>query len=482
MNVLRLLPALLATLAGLHANAYAQQGPAIKRLTVQTRAGVADLRCDPRPQVAARPPAMAPVDPMEIPSGELVEEMAPEQPAAALEQQRATLPPGAPGRMAIWGDSHLAANFFTETLSKLMNIPADAPLHALIPATMGKAGVRLPLRQWCVSPQWKTELGYLGGEAAGAPGPGLVNMVSEQSGATLAWDVRKAGQPGEKNAGQQRVRILYQQTATPIVVGIGIDGDAEQAVTLDGAAGSAMLELAAGRADQAISQVRLRLIEGRLRFHGLELMPAPASPIVMDVFGYPGATVASWKNADLAYLSSWFGQRDYQLVMLEFGTNEGNVKPFDGAAYRRLVSDSVRNMRTVFPQAACMLIAPGDRGVLVPRSANLHTKKAKGARQVARTRARAASVDLYQYARIHAEIGRIQAAVALDAGCGVWSMQTAMGGPGSAYQWARQSPPLMAKDLIHFTVAGYQALAQKFVKDMGWRGVTDAEAVRPPPR
>ena len=91
-------------------------------------------------------------------------------------------------------------------------------------------------------------------------------------------------------------------------------------------------------------------------------------------------------------------------------------------------------------------------------------------------RARAAAqIDLLQYSRIHADINRVQAEVAQAAGCSAWSMQDAMGGQGKAYEWARQSPALMAKDLIHFTVPGYQRLAQEFFKDMGWAPLPAAE-------
>jgi len=76
--------------------------------------------------------------------------------------------------------------------------------------------------------------------------------------------------------------------------------------------------------------------------------------------------------------------------------------------------------------------------------------------------------NLLQYTRIHEEIGQIQTAVAQQQGCAVWSMLQAMGGQGGAYRWARQSPPLMARDLIHFTVPGYQQLANQFAHDMGW--------------
>ena len=79
-----------------------------------------------------------------------------------------------------------------------------------------------------------------------------------------------------------------------------------------------------------------------------------------------------------------------------------------------------------------------------------------------------AARNLLQYTRIHEEIGQIQSAVAQQYGCSVWSMLQAMGGQGGAYRWARQTPPLMARDLIHFTVPGYQQLAQQFAQDMGW--------------
>ncbi|QNB00857.1 GDSL-type esterase/lipase family protein [Massilia sp. Se16.2.3] len=467
-------------------DANAREAPAVMQLAVRAGANVQPLACEKKPALV-RPAAEPNPDPLEIPSEDMLDELpAPplDVPTAAnspLSSLRA-LPSNEGFRIAIWGDSHLAANFFTEELAKLLKIPGDALPNLLIPANMGKAGVRLPLRQSCVSPQWKYEPVYVSGEGTTAPGPGLVNMVSDQAGATLAWDVRKDAQ----SPGYERVRVLYQQTEAPMLVAVSVDGGAEQEVTLQQKAGPAVLELAA---DAPLAQVRLRLVDGRLRFHGLELASAQSKPYVLDVFGYPGATAASWRSANQDYLRAWFAQRQYQLVMLEFGTNEGNVKPFDLAAYRKMLTESVRNMKATFPTAACVLIGPGDRGVLVPRSLNVRRKGAgadrkagkKAGKKAARIAAakgaksgrKRAAVDLFQYSTIHAAINRVQAEVAQDAGCLAWSMQDAMGGPGRAYGWAQQSPALMSKDLIHFTVAGYRRLAQEFAKDMGW---TDAPA------
>ncbi|WUR10978.1 GDSL-type esterase/lipase family protein [[Empedobacter] haloabium] len=429
--------------------------PAVLTLQVQARPDVPNLECERRAPAQPRPAAAANPDPLEVPDEEVVRELADTmQAGAAATSPGAPLPaPGA--RIAIWGDSHLAAAFFSDELARQLKVPADNVSNLLLPANMGRAGVRLPIRRTCVSPQWKYEPAYLGGDKAVAPGPGLVNMTTEQAGASIAWDVRN----DKRVANHERVRILYQQTAAPTVVGISVDGAPETQVTLEQQPGPAVLELAAG---QPISQVRMRLIAGPMRLHGLDLQASRAGSLAMDVFGYPGATVAGWKPPQLDYLASWFGQRDYQLVMLEFGTNEGAARPFDSAGYRRTLEESVRNLRTVFPQAACVLIAPGDRGVLVPQSVNRGKRKGKG-------KAKAApKIDLYVYSRVHAEIGRLQREVGAAAGCATWSMMDAMGGPGSAYKWARQSPPLMARDLIHFTVAGYQRFARDFARDMGW--------------
>lgn len=471
----RSLSLMLFAAAALPSLAPAQPGsPAIRQLLVQARPDPAPMECEKTAPVARRAAAPNP-DPLEVPTVETVRSMSPNAdvtmssgPVVAQPSVPARRPGPGPYRIGIWGDSHLAANFFTEELLRQLKAP-EGVTNTIIPATMGRAGVRLPLLRSCVSSQWKYEPNYVGGESAAAPGPGLANMFADQPGATLAWDVRKSAQ----SPGYERVRILYQQAEAPLVVGVSVDGGAEQEITLAGPAGPAALEL---MADLPISQVKLRLLDGRLRFHGLELLPQQPAAFGMDVFGYPGATVAGWKATNQDYLASWFARDQYQLVILEFGTNEGNVKPFDLAAYRKTLVESVANMKAMFPSAACVLVAPGDRGVLVPRSANIRKPKTRKEREAQARRKKAAQIDLLQYSRIHAEIGRVQAEVAQSAGCSAWSMLDAMGGQGQAYEWARQSPALMAKDLIHFTVPGYQRLAQAFFKDLGWVPLPPVEA------
>jgi hypothetical protein len=436
------------------------------------------------------------MDPREIPDDEDVQaalkaaraEPAPtnaDQPSVGLWGQAL---PGEPYRVAVWGDSHLAAGLFTQELVKILQLEGDQVRSSLIPANMNRPGVRLPLRKSCISPQWRYEPAHANAAAAAAPGPGLVNLFTTQPGASLAWDLRNAAGVAES----RQVRLLYQQTATPLQLAISVDAGPEVEVTLSAAQGPAVLELSG---DAPLSVVRVRLLAGDMRLHGLALLGSPLAALQMDVFGYPGATAAGWKNVQADYMAAWFAQTRYNLVMMEFGTNEGNVKPFDAKNYELGLRASVKQMRAVFPDAACVLIAPGDRGVLIRRSEKLrnspslpvrkNTSRAKAKNNVKKASAGKALAqqanakprqesqgsppqDLLQYTHIHEEIGQIQKVVGQEHGCRVWSMLKAMGGQGGAYRWVRQNPPLMARDLIHFTVPGYQQLAQQFANDMGW--------------
>jgi len=472
------------------------QGPVPTVLRVVAQPAVPDLQCAAVPRAAA---STAPVDmdPREIPDDEDVQAAlkAARQVAAvqATADQRSVgllgqALPGEPYRVAVWGDSHLAAGFFTQELVKILKLEAEQVRSALIPANMNRPGVRLPLRKSCVSPQWRYEPAHALTAGAAAPGPGLVNLFTTQPGASLAWDLRNAAGVAEL----RQVRVLYQQTATPLQLAISVDGALEVEVTLSAAEGPAVLELLG---DAPLSVVRVRLVSGDMRLHGLALPVSSLTALQMDVFGYPGATVAGWKNAQPDYMAAWFAQTRYNLVMMAFGTNEGNVKPFDAKGYELSLRASLKQMRRAFPDAACVLIAPGDRGVLVRRSEKLRqapsvNARNNGSRAPSTSRAKkppagkaparqvsakpiqdnlgGMAKNLLQYTHIHQEIGQIQNAVGQENGCTVWSMLNAMGGQGGAYRWVRQNPPLMARDLIHFTVPGYQQLAQQFANDMGW--------------
>ncbi|PVE41059.1 GDSL-type esterase/lipase family protein [Limnohabitans planktonicus] len=470
-----------------------QSRAALTSLRVQTSAHAPDLQCTPaRPKPRVDKPVDA--DPPEVPDDEAVQSQVRDF------RLNADVPVGLPGatrstarlwrpdqpadalRVGIWGDSHLAAGFFTSELVRLSQLPADQVSSRFVPANMNRPGVRLPLRKSCVSPHWQYEPAHVA-SAGAASGPGLVNLFSQQADAWLAWDLRNPqGEPDKRS-----VRFFYQQTSAPLSVAIRVDDGPEQRIDLQVAEGPAVLELVG---DAPLSTVHVRLVQGAFRWQGLE-WPLPAQTrLQLDVFGYPGATVAGWRQARPDDLSAWWGSAAYDVVVLEFGTNEGNVQPFDASAYAQMLQTSVAAWRSQFPRAACVLVAPGDRGVLVRRSqkrvpaASAHSAHGKAQASTPAKGAKASATlaggaDLLRFTRVHAQIGRIQQQVASAHGCRYWSMLDAMGGAGGAYRWAKQTPALMARDLIHFTVPGYQRLAQSFAQDMGWNPAVFAHSPAP---
>jgi hypothetical protein len=457
------------------------QAMAVITLDVAAQAGVPDLVCRPKPMPVPAPPIPAANDdPLVQPDMEEVEalrrEVATNEPEArqtpARQQAdffRRAMDPTQGLRMALWGDSHMAAAFFSQELINLSGLRPEQIQSAVIPATMNRPGVRLPARKTCVSAGWSYDAAYRGKEAADAPGPAMVSLVAQEPGALLQWDVRGA----DGVAVNKKLRLMFHQTTQPIVIGLSVDQGDEMVITLSAEQGPAVLEL---RSDKSVSTLALRLISGTLRVHGLGLDALPSTRLQFDVFAFPGATARSWQQTNLAYLAQWFPNNPYQVVALAFGTNEGNQKNFDASAYEDALVQAVKNLKTLFPQSQCLLIGPGDRGVLVRKSSlkksknksNAKAKKSKAALRPALPPKRPPDSVLLQYARVHQSINDIQTRVGAQWGCSTWSMQHAMGGQASSYIWAAQNPALMAHDLIHFTPAGYKHLAQMFAKDFGW--------------
>lgn len=433
-----------------------------------------ELVC-PRKGPSPVPPPAAKAEPTELPDDDDVNEAL--QVTTSLPQVPRTpqtlqaRPNG--WRIAIWGDSHTAAAFFSDQLVRNL-VPADATVHSrFVNAGVGHGGVRGLVRKTCLSGDWTREMAYAHADAAAAPGPGMTSLVAKRPGATLSLDLRDAHGQARHNS----LQLLYHGDGVSITqLAISVDGEAETLVRLSPQAGPNALAL---QTTAALSTLQIRVVEGAFRFQGLKLAEPPApTALHLDLFAYPGATMAGWVRSDLGYLASWFTDQNYDLALIAFGTNEGNDPRFNEASYREMLTQAVSNFRQVFAQTQCVLIGPGDRGIRVVKSkvsksgkkqsAKGQTKKnAKGSKPGKATKQvkTQPSVNLLKYARIHEQIGRIQAEVAAQHGCTAWSMQTAMGGVGSAYAWARKNPALMAPDLIHFTSAGYRELANTFTAD-----------------
>ena len=363
--------------------------------------------------------------------------------------------------IGFWGDSHLAAAFFSDELVSALGLSKEDAKPGFLPPTMGRGGVRLPIRKHCKSPGWRFANAYVARGDMLKVGPALTALENTRDDVALWVDFRYQ----DARPALEQLTVFFREIDDqPVVLEVEVDDVAVRQVVLE--KGESQLQL---NGTQAFSQLKLRVAKGALAIEGFAPVYVSPARLKLDIFGIPGATARSWRVADPHYLRTRLTDPEYDLVILEYGTNEGADRKFDPDSYRASLTASIRGMKEAFPNAQCMLIGPTDRGLLVKKHAHANTKK-KGAGKNAlkdRQRVLASRAELLRFAHVHARIAEIQNSLAQTYGCAFWDWQLAMGGPGGAYKWFYKTPPLMAKDLIHLTRKGYQESARQFLEDSG---------------
>lgn len=144
--------------------------------------------------------------------------------------------------------------------------------------------------------------------------------------------------------------------------------------------------------------------------------------VVYNAIGVNGAKLESYLRCSL--FVPQLRTLDPDWVIISIGTNEGNTREFDEAAYRDNYRQLLDSVRLAAPGAAILLTVPND-SYLYKRFINKNTARI---RQI-----------IFEIARAN--------------GCGVWDFYSVMGGLNSVKAWYDQG--LMNKDHIHFSKSGY---------------------------
>ena len=359
-------------------------------------------------------------------------------------------------RIAVWGDSHIAAGFFGDELRKVLLFSGVRVEKGFVPPYMVRRGAWIPVRKTCVGSGWTFSAAYLS-RATVNYGPALAEMRSDQSGAYVWLDMRNA----KRESDVQSLRLLYRPTVAEARISVSIDDGPETMHVLapaDVSVAEHSREIVL-KGDAGLSTVKIHIAVGEVALQGLYIDRDLVGGVVFDEFGISGATVNGWAQIDTASLSRVLRQRSYDAVVLAFGTNEA-AGDFDEERYAMLLSRALTNLRKVFPEAPCLLVGPPDRGFLVKRQRGKVGRKKSVQPPL--------GPSYLRFSNIHEKITQIQSDVGNTFGCRNWSWQRAMGGPGAAYSWARRSPSLMAYDLIHLTEPGYRKSADELARFLGW--------------
>jgi lysophospholipase L1-like esterase len=354
---------------------------------------------------------------------------------SALPGVTAAYAPGA-YRIGVWGDSLTSARMFFDAALQSAGIDKTAVLPSFIQAGIKVPNLSLPLKLSCASGGWKTAYAYR--EKGNTPtfSKGLVSMESSSPGDVIFMDFRfpLAG---------TRVRqldVLYEKARPDgsLLLGVSIDGQAEKLIPLSRTAGS-VLRITP---QEPMSTLRIRLVSGQVRIHGFQPQYQGTPSIVFDTLSVPGSLMRGLNYLDERLLPGAPGAaQDYDLILLQYGTNEGAGPAFNAAEYTEYLRSNLARFRKIQPNATCILIGPPDRGVAGGRT-----------------------TDPMKYSSIHQQIANAQRQVSKEYRCGFWDWQGETGGPGTAARWAQARPPLEQPDLTHMTAQGYELSGRAFAR------------------
>ena len=166
----------------------------------------------------------------------------------------------------------------------------------------------------------------------------------------------------------------------------------------------------------------------------------PGPGILVDAIGIRGREAKTWLKWDYDIFEQTFHALSPDIAVLAYGTNEANASDYSMEAYTKDLRKVLTKLRKAAPSIGCILVGPSDRGKKLKRSKNK-----------------------YRVWQRTAMVADVQRTVAPEFGCVFWDWQQATGGEGSMISWRFTEPPLAARDLIHFSAAGYIHSAERFV-------------------
>ncbi len=354
-------------------------------------------------------------------------------------------------RLAFWGASHVAGEFFTGEVRRLLQDRyGDAGHGFVMPAAPWK-GYRASDVNLCTEGTWASDFhNRVGGRADGLLGFAGMSVEAATAGST-GWVQTTLTNPHGRKVSRFEVYFLRQPGGGTFEVVVD-DAPPEPVSTFV----EPDVPVGPGAVSIAVPDGPHRLVvrpvgDAPVRLFGAS-MERDEPGVVVDAMGVSGRTVSSWNAWDEELQRSFLDRRPPDLAVLAYGTNEANDARMTEDRYRETLVGALRRLRRTLPDTPCILIGPSDRG-----------KKVRGTSHVVWG-------PTEMVARVQQEVGP-------SFGCLTWDLQAATGGPGSMFRW--READLAASDLIHFSAAGYRELARRFVTQLD---PSDAMTSEPSPR
>ncbi len=422
----------------------------------------------PYPQVQEQP---APTPPA-VETPEKAEPETPTLPPRALdpiEMQRKNQPQKVKGlaRKNITilqiGDSHTAADFLTGELRRLLQARYGDGGAGYMSAGRPHIGVRSSAFRINASQGWSYEALQQSSDVAKFWLSGFNAMASEE-GETISFS-------SEQPVNFDRIEIQALRQPKGGTIEIRLDGVLQSEVSLAGTAREPVLIL---MVPEKSGPDRVRQITITTKGEGAVNLSSVAVHnrqfgISYNSVGFPGATVDIVNKFDEVILENELKRLDPQIVVLAFGTNEGFNDGLDAERYVQSYERALGKIRRALPKAVVVLLAPPDaaRG---PKKLESDDKNGKDGKANDKKAVPAkASPDFgpcgdWKTPPMLNRVRELQEQIAKRRRLVYWNWASIMPQECGADRWANQSPPLIAKDRVHFTMEGYRQSAAQFLK------------------
>jgi lysophospholipase L1-like esterase len=188
--------------------------------------------------------------------------------------------------------------------------------------------------------------------------------------------------------------------------------------------------------------------------------------------GYPGATVDLVNKFDKTLMADDLRRLNPQIVVISFGTNEASKPNLDLAHYEQNYEKVVGKIKAALPAAEIVLIGPPDgaergphcSGKPPPDSA-CHPARSASLAASAPSSGSSHECDWHTLPKLEGIRG-VEQKIAERHGFTYWNWASIMPAACGSHQWALATPPLMARDHVHFTVSGYNKSAEQFLETL----------------
>jgi len=321
-----------------------------------------------------------------------------------------------------WGDSHTAADEFTDELRQRFQRSFGSGGSGFSLAGRPFLGYRRFDARGGGTPLWHAE-GLRAATGDGWFGLGGVSIAAAHAGQSVYLDtdsslieVHYLQQPGGG--------LLRLYSGDELLDDFPTDGEL--------APGVKAVELPPG-------PHRVRLVTASSRpvrlFGWVADKPGGVTYEALGINGAEAGVILKW-NADM--LATYLQRRNPGMIVLAYGTNEATDSSWSVDGYRQMFGGLLERLRRAAPTASILVIGPADRWRYSQRKWQV-----------------VPGID---------NIVEAQQAACREHACTFWDTRARMGGAGSMRDWVYAG--LAQWDYVHFTVAGYRRLAAAIFGDL----------------